>query len=323
MALQIQNRQMKEDMLNFNFFFFWFTKTLTLGSERQLTLLDLHSLPLQFDSECSKNVLRNSMKKLFNLDRITMLKNDKENKSNDGCMSDKSYQVEWISYNSNNYNENKDDTNNHSENKNNENKTGTDKIKKIHDNFIYTYVKVIYSAYYKTIYSLAFLKILILFSNFFGPLMLGKMVNYIEQKTDKNTSNLLYGLLLVFLLGSSFLLNSILNTMFNLRANLLYIKLNSGFTLSVFERVMILPTYAKHELRLNDALIINVIQNDVDKISDIIRNINDLWSLPLQIMISFVLLYNQVKMAFLASIILIIVMIPINSLIAQRIGTYV
>jgi ATP-binding cassette, subfamily C (CFTR/MRP), member 10 len=60
---------------------------------------------------------------------------------------------------------------------------------------------------------------------------------------------------------------------------------------------------------------------DVGRAGDIITAVHDLWSLPLQIVIAFVLLYLQVNVGFLAGVVIILVMIPLNRAIAVRIGT--
>ena len=64
----------------------------------------------------------------------------------------------------------------------------------------------------------------------------------------------------------------------------------------------------------------NILQVDIDRASNVLSSLHNLWSLPIQIIIAFVLLYSQVKLAFLAGIILILVMIPLNSVIAKNIG---
>jgi ABC-type multidrug transport system fused ATPase/permease subunit len=60
---------------------------------------------------------------------------------------------------------------------------------------------------------------------------------------------------------------------------------------------------------------------DVGRAGDIVTAVHDLWSLPLQILIAFVLLYLQVNVGFLAGVVIILVMIPLNRIIAVKIGT--
>ena len=53
----------------------------------------------------------------------------------------------------------------------------------------------------------------------------------------------------------------------------------------------------------------------------IFSSIHELWSLPLSICICFALLYQKIKMAFLAGVVVIVLMIPVNSYIAKKIGS--
>lgn len=64
----------------------------------------------------------------------------------------------------------------------------------------------------------------------------------------------------------------------------------------------------------------NLIQIDVERIGDAVTSLHDLWQLPLQVVVAFVLLYEQVSIAFLAGVAIIIIMLPINTIIAKRIG---
>lgn len=63
-----------------------------------------------------------------------------------------------------------------------------------------------------------------------------------------------------------------------------------------------------------------MIQVDVERVCDCVKTLHDLWALPLQIVVAFALLYLQVKFAFLAGICIILFMLPVNTVIAKRIG---
>ena len=180
-------------------------------------------------------------------------------------------------------------------------------------NYIWMHIKT----YWKSFVSLGIIKAMSTLSAFLGPLFLSKMVSFIEAPEKQDLS---YGLMLVALLSISFVVSSLLNASFNVRANILYVKLVGALSLAVFDRVMVLPLRAWSDLDLTEAQVSNLIQSDVEYAGDVMRNINDLWTLPLQIIVTFYLLYTQVQTAFLAGVLMIIVLIPINSVIAKRIG---
>ncbi len=64
-----------------------------------------------------------------------------------------------------------------------------------------------------------------------------------------------------------------------------------------------------------------MVQVDVDRASGVMSSVHSLWSLPITILVAFILLYTQVKLAFLAGVFVILVMIPINTYVASKIGT--
>jgi ABC-type multidrug transport system fused ATPase/permease subunit len=60
---------------------------------------------------------------------------------------------------------------------------------------------------------------------------------------------------------------------------------------------------------------------DVARVTDQIPCFFDLWSLPLQAVLALVLLYEQVSFAFVAGLIITLVLIPVNMKLAKKIGT--
>ena len=53
------------------------------------------------------------------------------------------------------------------------------------------------------------------------------------------------------------------------------------------------------------------------QVSETVKNIHDLWALPLLIIIAFILLYYQLNIAFISGVVVIVIMIPINTYIAS------
>jgi ATP-binding cassette, subfamily C (CFTR/MRP), member 10 len=60
---------------------------------------------------------------------------------------------------------------------------------------------------------------------------------------------------------------------------------------------------------------------DADRASGLAQGLHELWSLPLQLIISLLLLYVYTKYAFLAGLIIVLLLIPINNALARRIQT--
>jgi ATP-binding cassette subfamily C (CFTR/MRP) protein 10 len=59
---------------------------------------------------------------------------------------------------------------------------------------------------------------------------------------------------------------------------------------------------------------------DGDRVVNLCASVHELWSLPLQMAVALGLLYMQVKFAFLAGLAVIILLIPVNRVIALKIS---
>ena len=179
------------------------------------------------------------------------------------------------------------------------------------------------------------LKFISLCLSFSGPLLLGEMVKLIEKESDHK--NILQGVLLTAILGVSFLISSLVNVQYSIRGDILRIKLKNALSLSVFSRVMDFPLHEMYAKDVSEAQASNMLQVrgrrtslplrlflkgshrinhyitrcvfwkvDVDKVSSVVNSFHDLWSLPVQISIAFLLLYLQVDVAFIAGVVIII-----------------
>lgn len=158
-----------------------------------------------------------------------------------------------------------------------------------------------------------FLKLISCGISFASPLLLGRIVSFLESDSDMSKINILYGFGLVALLILCSVFSAIINTNFNIRSWVIKAKLIGAFSPLIFARTLTLPLFAWSELGISDAQVNNLIQIDVEQLSGCLNSIHDLWSLPLQIIITFVLLYVQIRFAFLAGVAVILLMLPVNS----------
>lgn len=66
--------------------------------------------------------------------------------------------------------------------------------------------------------------------------------------------------------------------------------------------------------------IVNFMSTDSDRIVNSCPSFHTFWSIPLQLIVTLYLLYNQIGLSFLAGITFVIILIPINKFIANKIG---
>jgi hypothetical protein len=149
--------------------------------------------------------------------------------------------------------------------------------------------------------------------SFASPILLGLIVSYLEDDGGPSTSNISYGLALIALLAACSILSATLNTNFNIRSWVIKCRLLGALSPLIFHRSLTLPMCAWAEMGVSDAQVNNLIQIDVEQLSGCFNNLHDLWALPLQIIVTFVLLYLKIRLAFLAGVAAIVCMLPLNS----------
>ncbi|KNC76971.1 hypothetical protein SARC_10552, partial [Sphaeroforma arctica JP610] len=66
--------------------------------------------------------------------------------------------------------------------------------------------------------------------------------------------------------------------------------------------------------------VLNLTSTDIDRLLNFFPSFHELWSLPIQIVVGTVLLYQQLGVATFAALILAVLLAPANRLIAVRIG---
>lgn len=155
--------------------------------------------------------------------------------------------------------------------------------------------------------------------SFGGPLLIGAVVSYIQD--DPKIKDITNGLVLVLILCVVLLLSAVCNTQNNIRGQLLQLSLKGGLSRAVFS-VSLSRTVHEWSLLpdMDESQVLTLMQVDVDRASGAMTQLHNLWALPIQVVVAFALLYSQVKLAFLVGVLLIVVMVPVNARIADRIG---
>ena len=258
----------------------WFTQTLREGAKRKLTVDDLPALPETFRSDHCKLLFTSSCKS----------GDKKEFKHADHSIQGTS--IDWLL---------------HLTSADEKNKAG-----------VLALVGVIARCYGWDLLIVGILKALTTALSFSGPVLLGYIVSYLEQGVTVNT--LETGLLLTAVLGGSSIFSALLNTNYNVRTLTLKLRIQTALTRVLFSRCITLPSIAWKDLHASDAMVSNLVQVDVEQVANCVRSIHDLWALPAQICVAFALLYLNIQVGFLAGVGVIVVMIPLNSLIAKQFG---
>ncbi|XP_059642397.1 ABC transporter C family member 13 isoform X2 [Cornus florida] len=174
--------------------------------------------------------------------------------------------------------------------------------------------RAIFSAYGWPYFCLGLLKVLNDCIGFAGPLLLNKLIQFLQQGSQHFD-----GYILAISLGLVSVLKSFLDTQYSFHLSKLKLKLRSGIMTIIYQKCLRVSLAERSEF--SEGEIQTFMSVDADRTLNLCSSFIDLWSLPLQIGGALYLLYTQVKYAFLSGITITILLIPVNKWIAECIAS--
>ncbi|XP_031737700.1 ABC transporter C family member 13 isoform X2 [Cucumis sativus] len=161
--------------------------------------------------------------------------------------------------------------------------------------------------------SLGLLKVLNDCINFVGPMLLNRLIHYLQQ--GSGTSD---GYVLAISLGLTSIFKSFLDTQYTFHLSKLKLKLRSSVMTVIYQKCLSISIAERSQFSSGE--IQTFMSVDTDRTVNLCNSFHDMWSLPLQIGVALYLLYTQVKFAFLSGIAITILLIPVNKWISELIA---
>ncbi|VVA99119.1 unnamed protein product [Arabis nemorensis] len=149
---------------------------------------------------------------------------------------------------------------------------------------------------------------------FAGPLLLNRLIKYLEKGSRSSI-----GYTLAISLGLTSIFKSFLDTQYTFRLSKLKLKLRSSIMSVIYRKCLWVNT--ANRSGFSEGEIQTFMSVDADRIVNLCNSLHDMWSLPLQIGIALYLLYTQVKFAFLSGLTITILLIPVNKWISVLIAS--
>ncbi|KAK7270617.1 hypothetical protein RJT34_25919 [Clitoria ternatea] len=148
---------------------------------------------------------------------------------------------------------------------------------------------------------------------FAGPLLLNKLIQFLQQDSMN-----LDGYILALSLGLASIIKSFLDTQYTFHLSKLKLKLRSSIMTLIYEKC--LHVNLAERSKFTNGEIQTFMSVDADRTVNLCNSFHDTWSLPLQIGVALYLLYTQVKFAFVSGLAISILLIPVNKWIAKLIA---
>ena len=150
--------------------------------------------------------------------------------------------------------------------------------------------------------------------NFVGPLLLFRLVQYIELNSQDVKLGCMYAAGLFF--WSMFM--TLFSIWYNYRFGKLCFKIKCALIDLIYTKTVQIELNELNKYSIGE--IVNFMSVDCDTISNIFPCIHEAWSLPFQISITFYLLYQLIGLSFLVGIGFVIVVTPINKVLSHYIA---
>ncbi|KAK1557413.1 hypothetical protein Q3G72_024236 [Acer saccharum] len=148
---------------------------------------------------------------------------------------------------------------------------------------------------------------------FAGPLLLNKLIKFLQQGSGH-----WHGYVLAIALGLTSISKSFFDTQYTFHLSKLKLKLRSSIMTVIYRKCLYVRLAERS--KFSEGEIQTFMSVDADRIVNLSNSFHDMWSLPLQIGVALFLLYTQVKFAFLSGLAITILLIPVNKWISTLIA---
>lgn len=177
-------------------------------------------------------------------------------------------------------------------------------------------LRALHTCFALQFYSIGVLKLVADAAGFAGPILLNYLIKYIEDDTIDQRLGYAYAAAL----PGAALVSALCTAQFNWYMALVALQMRGALVCAVLQKTLG-ATSVQLEQRFTVGEITNFMSTDTDRIVNSCPSFHALWSIPLQLVITLLLLYQQVGLSFLAGVAFSVLLIPINKVVANKIGS--
>ncbi|EZA61102.1 hypothetical protein DMN91_004524 [Ooceraea biroi] len=164
-------------------------------------------------------------------------------------------------------------------------------------------------------YAVGILKFISDCSGFMGPMLLNKLIGFIEDKKEPISYGYLYASLMIL----SAIIGAFCNTHFTFWMSVVGLKIRTAIVTLVYRKTLHSSNIDLNQ-NFNYGEIVNFMSTDSDRLVNSCPSFHTFWSIPFQLFVTLYLLHQQIGASFLAGVAFSIILIPINKIIASKIG---
>jgi len=174
---------------------------------------------------------------------------------------------------------------------------------------------IIMKAFWTYLITASIIKLVSSLLTFASPLLLSSIIGFITSGEPSWRG--------VFYAGSLFLLSladSILSNREQYLTAINVMRIRTCVISAIYRKTLRLSNQGRKDYTTGQ--IVNLMSSDSQRIVDLVQNFNNLWSAPLQLILSMILLYQQLGVAIFAGLIVMLINVPFNGWIAVKLKEF-
>nr|CUU97717.1 hypothetical transcript [Hymenolepis microstoma] len=177
-------------------------------------------------------------------------------------------------------------------------------------------IKQLCSQFGMEIFLIGLVKFLFSLVGLVNPVFLNYFIADLVDFSNNWKSAVIYGIALII----SRLLSIFLATIYDYWSPRLGYKLKTSVSCIVYQQL--LKCKSSFLIKFGTGNLVNLLTSDAERMANLISSFNELWAMPVQIGVSVWLLYYQVGVSCLVGVGFLIILLPINRVIAGLIGKF-
>ncbi|KAM3622612.1 uncharacterized protein V6R79_001000 [Siganus canaliculatus] len=173
-------------------------------------------------------------------------------------------------------------------------------------------LRVLHTAFGLRFYGLGLVKLTVTLLSFAGPLLLSSLVNFMEEE-DAPVSTGVWCVLGLFVAS---LVTAFLRNILVFELSKVMLSARASLVSAVYAKALQVSGSSLASSTLGEVL--NLMSTDTDRVVNFCNSFHELWSLPVQFIITLCLVYLQVGVAFLGGLSVALLLVPFNKFLASR-----
>ena len=150
---------------------------------------------------------------------------------------------------------------------------------------------------------------------FVSPQILKWLISFISDPEAENWKGIFYAVLL-FIVAS---IQTVFLAQYFNRMMFVGLRIRTALVSAIYRKALIMSNSARKESTVGE--IVNLMAVDAQRFMDLTAYINMIWSAPLQIGLALYFLWDILGPSVLAGLAVMIILIPVNSVIANKVKT--